>query len=78
MAMTKTWRQRAQPIIAQIIAENKDKSVQDIRRALRDAYPWGERAMHPYKVWRDEVKKQIKLHESRNQPVEQGNLFSLQ
>lgn len=46
-----TWRDIAKPIIAGVLAANAGADDKTIRRALRDAYPWGERAMHPYKVW---------------------------
>jgi hypothetical protein len=29
----------------------------DWRRKLREAYPFGERAMLPYKVWLDEIRR---------------------
>lgn len=58
--MSTTWRQHCRPIIAQVIADNKDKSEKEIRAALREAYPYGERANHPYATWCDEVKKQLK------------------
>ncbi|NLE06851.1 MAG: hypothetical protein GX638_18895 [Crenarchaeota archaeon] len=54
-----TWRDRARPIIAAVIAANQGEDERTIRLALRYAYPWGERAMHPYKVWCDECNKQI-------------------
>lgn len=53
-----TWREHCRPIIAKVLADNKDKSEKEIRKELRNAYPYGERAMHPYKVWCDEIKKQ--------------------
>lgn len=54
-----TRREYATPIIRQIIRENEDAEEKDIRKALRDAYPWGPRENHPYKVWSDEVRKQL-------------------
>ncbi len=56
---TMTWRQMAAPIIAAVIAEHKAAGERAVRRALRDAYPWGERENHPYKVWLDECRKQM-------------------
>lgn len=53
-----SWREHCRPIIAKVLADNKDKSEKEIRRALRDAYPYGQRAMHPYKIWCDEIKRQ--------------------
>jgi len=54
----KTWRDLARPIIAKVLADNKGKTEKEIRKALRDSYPWGQRAMHPYKIWCDEIKRQ--------------------
>lgn len=54
-----TWRDIAKPIIAGVLAANAGADDKTIRRALRDAYPWGERAMHPYKIWCDECNTQI-------------------
>ena len=45
-----TWRDTARPIIAEII-ERVGVDSPDLRRALRDAYPFGECANHPYKIW---------------------------
>lgn len=49
-----TWRERYTPIIAAIIKDHPTDTPER-RKALRDAYPAGERAHHPYKVWLDEI-----------------------
>ena len=54
-----TWREHCTPIIAKVIADNKGKTPKEIKNALFDAYPYGERARHPYKIWCDEVKRQM-------------------
>jgi adenine-specific DNA glycosylase len=54
-----TWRDKAKPIIYRVIAEHKGEPEKEIRRALRDAYPWGERAYHPYRIWCSEVNRQM-------------------
>lgn len=51
------WRNRAMPIIAAVLREYPDDSPER-RKALRDAYPFGERKFHPYKIWLSEVKRQ--------------------
>ena len=53
-----TWREHCRPIIVKVLTDNKGKSEKEIRKALRNAYPYGERAMHPYKIWCDEIKRQ--------------------
>lgn len=60
-----TWREHARPIIAKVLADNKDKTDREIKVALRNAYPYGERAMHPYKIWCDEIKVQRHQKKSR-------------
>lgn len=52
------WRDQMRPIIAEVIRENQGKGERELRRALREAYPFGQRAYHPYKVWLDEIARQ--------------------
>jgi hypothetical protein len=61
-----TWREHARPIIAKVLADNKDKTEKEIKKALQNAYPYGERARHPYKIWCDEIKTQRGLKKSKN------------
>lgn len=53
-----SWRDRARPIIAAVLKETAGQSEKAIRRALYEAYPFHERAMYPYNVWCDEVRRQ--------------------
>ncbi len=60
-------RRRARAIILQVIEDNVLGPVQtlpkgdilELRRKLRDAYPWGERKYWPYKVWCEEVRSAL-------------------
>jgi hypothetical protein len=52
----KNWRSYATPIIVQVLKDTAGKSEKEIMRALLDAYPFGERKYHPYKIWLDEIK----------------------
>lgn len=54
-----TWREHARPIVWRVIQENAGKTEKEIRAALFDAYPYGQRKHHPYKIWLDEIKKQL-------------------
>jgi len=74
-----TWREHASPIIAKVIADNKGNSPKDIKKALHSAYPYGERARHPYKIWCDEINVQLKTKVSNlnPQPENQIDLFDL-
>jgi hypothetical protein len=58
MSRGKTWRDLAKPIIREVLAETQGLSEKEIKAAIRDAYPFGERAYHPYKIWLDEVRRQ--------------------
>lgn len=53
-----TWRARATPIIAGVLSDTAGKPESEIRKALRDAYPFHMRKYHPYKIWLDEIKRQ--------------------
>ena len=56
--MTWTWRAAAAPIIARVLVETAGKPPEEIRAALRAAYPFGVRRYHPYRIWCDEVRVQ--------------------
>jgi hypothetical protein len=54
----KSWRDHAREVIAEVLLEHRDSDEKTIKQALFDAYPFGERAMHPYKIWLDEIQRQ--------------------
>lgn len=56
-----TWRDRAKPIIAAVLAKHQGDDLKTIRLALREAYPFGPREYHPYRIWCDEVRVQMGL-----------------
>lgn len=56
-----TWRDKVRPLIARVIKANEGKSLSEIRKALREAYPFGERRYWPYKIWCDEIRFQLGL-----------------
>lgn len=58
--MPRTWRDIARERIAEVRTEHPTASGNELKKLLRDAYPFGERRMHPYNVWLDEVKKTLK------------------
>lgn len=62
--MPKSWRERAAPIIARVLAETAGQDEKAIRQALRDAYPFGSRENYPYAVWCDEIRRQRHLPRS--------------
>ena len=53
------WRKTCAPIIANVLAEHKDDSPEDLKRALNAVYPFGLRKHHPYRIWLDEIARQI-------------------
>lgn len=57
--MSLTWRDHARPIIAKVIREIGTEDIQALRKALREAYPFGERKYHPYRIWCDEIRVQL-------------------
>lgn len=54
------WRDKARPIIREVLAETAGKPEREIKAALREAYPFGPRQYHPYKIWCDEIRRQRK------------------
>lgn len=57
----KTWRDRFRPQIVRVLRETAGEGQGAINRALRalwDELRMGERRMHPYKIFRDEARRQ--------------------
>ena len=58
MASESVWRTRARAAIQAALVVLPSGSRLDVRkRAIRNAYPFGERRGHPYKIWLSEQKK---------------------
>lgn len=54
------WRQQAAAVVAATLkALPKDADEKAKRKALRAAYPFGERARWPYKVWCNVVRQAL-------------------
>jgi hypothetical protein len=62
---TSHWRAVARPLIAAALERTKGQDEKVIRAELHAAYPFGERANHPYKIWRDEIRRQRGTHAAR-------------
>jgi hypothetical protein len=62
-----TWREIAAPIIAEVIScfgrerIGTDVDLAYVKKAISATYPFGERKYWPYKVWCDEVRRQLRL-----------------
>ena len=60
--MHRTWRELAAPIIAEVISScGTGCDPAFVRKAISASYPFGERKYWPYKVWCDEVRRQLRL-----------------
>jgi hypothetical protein len=53
------WRQIARETIKGVIDCTPADDPKVLRRAISAAYPFGPREMHPYKIWLDEVARQL-------------------
>lgn len=64
-----TWKEKAHTVIAECYRTYYDhthlmpsptmpeKNKQELMKMIRKSYPFGQRSMHPYKVWCAEVAK---------------------
>jgi hypothetical protein len=71
------WRNKSIPIIAAVLREHPLNGPEQ-RKALYDAYPFGERSHYPYKIWLDEIKSQKGTKDSKGgkaMRVAMGKLF---
>ena len=65
-----TWRDKARPIIAEVLEKTKGQDETAIRAALYQAYPFGPRRYHPYKAWLDEIRAQRGLKKRKPETSE--------
>lgn len=73
-----SWRSRAAQVIAKVIQEVGTDDPTALKKAISAAYPFGERAMHPYKIWLSEVKAQLNPTPARTiEPGPDGPLINL-
>lgn len=71
MASESRWRKVANDVIAKVVAENPGLSEDELRKKLSEAYPFGRRKYHPYKIWLSAVKE----HFARKQPTPESIKF---
>lgn len=72
-----SWRAHAARVIAKVIQEVGTDDPKALRKALREAYPFGERKYWPYKVWLDEVRRQLNPTPAAAEPGPDGPLIDL-
>ncbi len=55
------WRHEARRVIEEALREARPLGLEGkaLRAFVSARYPFGERAMHPYKIWCSEVGKQL-------------------
>ena len=53
------WRAYSGQVIAQVTNEVGMTNPDALEKAIRAAYPFGERAHWPYKVWLEEVRRHM-------------------
>ena len=79
MTQPGVWRERAAQVVRDVIERVGREDEVALRKALREAYPFGLRQYYPYKVWLDEIKVQLgrKPPRGRTAPscAGQGELF---
>lgn len=63
-----TWRQYYAPMIAKIIADNRDKELKELKKILQDANPGIYN--HMRKTWANEYMVQLGLSRPKTKPGE--------
>jgi predicted transcriptional regulator with HTH domain len=54
-----SWADAAAPIVAEVIRSVGRSDMKALRKALIEAYPWGERENTPYTAWLSEIRRQL-------------------
>lgn len=53
------WRETANRVIRQVVEANPNATNDQLRQLAGQAYPFGPRKYHPYKIWLDELNQMI-------------------
>ena len=70
--MKSRWREIAATTIVTVITECDSDGITDrdtMKKRINAAYPFGERAYHPYRIWLDEMKQQLDRRERLTTPL---------
>lgn len=64
-----SWREQSAAVIARVVAEVGTDDQKALKKALFEAYPFGERKYHPYKIWCEERAKVLKPEPDTSTPM---------
>ncbi len=56
-----TWREHFQPIISAVIREVGTSNMRFLRKQLRASWPYPPHGHYPYRVWLQEIRRQLRL-----------------
>lgn len=62
------WRRKAREICDRVRRESPEARGKDLRRLLRQAYPFGQRKFHPYRIWCSEVRRALGISAVKEDP----------
>lgn len=60
-----TWRNKCCSVISGVIASVGTSGMKELRKALREAYPFGPYEYHPKKIWLSEIRRQLGLERDK-------------
>lgn len=60
-------------MIARVITDNPGVAEKELRKLLREAYPFGPMQFHPYKIWLDEINVQLGKKKDTSRPLKTSN-----
>lgn len=79
MAVNSRWRAIADKVIARVVSDNPGLSEDELRKKMSDAYPFGMRKYHPYKIWLTAVNEHFnpptRVRKAKPATVNEGQLL---
>lgn len=74
-----SWYEKAKEYIKDADAKiPSDASVKDRKKAISEAYPWGQRQYHPYKMWLKAQKEYMSRFVKSDSAIPEGHLSPLE
>ena len=63
-----TWEEESMRVIRNVLKDYENRNEVELRKALKDAYPFGERKHWLYGIWLDCVKRALAGRLSETKP----------
>lgn len=67
-----TWRSIARPVVFRVLEAHPGSTEKEIRKALLKAYPFQDKEGRKYRIWLEEIRRQLNPESVEPKPMRVG------